>query len=604
MFNNILYFIVVLLLFSISQEEGRPDTPLTTTLGMMTLTWIILAGYCRWGFRRLWNHCRMEGEAEGRVGGEYHRLVFRLSVLSIALFALDIFLFDLKAWLQAVPGFRFLTVLPGVAALSVFLVYLGTIWYFGYPVYRSIFRTGLSLRAFLLSQLKFNVPILFPWVFLTLIYDLLSLISWRGVEVFLNSQGGQILFFAGFLGILAVFMPGLIQYWWECGPFVPSEKLGEIENFLRQKAFSYRSLLRWPIFEGRMLTAGIMGLVPRYRYILVTDALMEALSVEELKAVLAHEMGHAKHHHMIFYLVFLVGYVVLSSGILDLSFQLLAVQPFFGKMLETGEPQGADLFYLALSLPLLASMVVYFRYVMGFFMRHFERQADLFSAVAMGGPRETISSLEKIAFLSGKIRDLPSWHHFSIRERVECLMRFLAEPNLAGRHSRFVARCFALYLIGMVALGYLVHFSEAREFVALHGIERVLEQKATQQPGNTDLHQNLAMIYHKTGKLKEAMGVYEHILRHDADQGVALNNLAWLLLTVPDENLRDPGRALELAGKAVALERSPVFLDTLAEAYHANGRTEEAVRTIEEAISAATENQAYYSDQLRKFKGK
>ena len=604
MFNNVLYFIVVLLLFSISQAERRPDAPLTYTLGMMTLTWLILAGYCRWGFQRLWDRCRREGEGEGRLSGEYHRLVFRLSVLSIVLFALDIYLFHLKAWLQAVPGFKSLSVLPGIAALAVFLVYLGTIWYFAHPVYRWIFRTGLPRRAFLRSHLKFNVPVLFPWVFLTLVYDLLSLIPWRGVEVFLNSQVGQILFFAGFLGVLTVFMPGLIQYWWECAPFVPSEKVGELESFLKEKAFSYRGLLRWPIFEGRMLTAGIMGLVPRYRYILVTDALMETLSLEELKAVLAHEMGHAKYRHLIFYLVFLVGYVVLSSGIVDLSFQLLAVQPFFVRLLETGESQGANLFYFALSLPLLVSMVVYFRYVMGFFMRHFERQADLFSAVTMGGPRETISSLEKIAFLSGKIRDLPSWHHFSIKERVDCLMRSLGEPNLLRRHSRFVARCFALYLIGMVGLGYLVHFSEAREFVTLSMVEGLLQEKAMQQPGNTGLHQNLAMVYHRTGKLKEAMEVYEHILRVDGVQAVALNNLAWLLLTVPEEKLRDPMRALDLAGKAVGLDRTPVFLDTLAEAYYANGRTEEAVRTIEEAISLATENVAYYKDQLRKFTGK
>ncbi|MEW6669968.1 MAG: M48 family metalloprotease [Thermodesulfobacteriota bacterium] len=602
MFSNILYFIVVLLLFSISHAEQRPDAPLSYTLGMMTLTWLILAGYCRWGFQRLWARCQRGGEGEGRLSGEYHRLVFRLSVLSIVLFALDIYLFHLKTWLQAVPGFKALSVLQGIAALAVFFAYLGTIWYFAHPVYRWIFRTGLPRRGFLLSHLKFNVPILFPWVSLTLIYDLLSLIPWRGIEVFLNSQAGQIFFFAGFLGILTVFMPGLIQYWWECRPFGPSEKVGELEVFLKEKAFAYRSLLRWPIFEGRMLTAGIMGVVPRYRYILVTDALMEALSVEELKAVLAHEIGHAKHRHLLFYVVFLVGFVVLSSGIVDLSFQLLAVQPFFVRILETGESRGANFFYFVLSLPLLVSMVVYFRYVMGFFMRHFERQADLYSAGLMGGPRETISSLEKIAFLSGKIRDLPSWHHFSIRERVDCLMRFPGEPNLPRRHSRFLAVCFALYLVVMGAMGYLVHFSEARERVTLSLVENLLQEKALQEPGNIHLHLNLAMVYHRMGKLKEAMGVYEHILRLNPGQAVALNNLGWLLLTVPEERLRDRRRALDLAEKAVALERSPAFLDTLAEAYFANGRVDEAVRAIEEAISLATENVAYYRDQLRKFK--
>jgi len=79
---------------------------LTYTLGMMILTWLILAGYCRWGFQRLGDRCRREEEGEGRLSSEYHRLVFRLSVLSIVLFALDLYLFHLKAWLQVLPGFK------------------------------------------------------------------------------------------------------------------------------------------------------------------------------------------------------------------------------------------------------------------------------------------------------------------------------------------------------------------------------------------------------------------------------------------------------------------------------------------------------------------
>jgi len=108
-------------------------------------------------------------------------------------------------------------------------------------------------------------------------------------------------------------------------------------------------------------------------------------------------------------------------------------------------------------------MVVYFRYVMGFFMRHFERQADLYSALTMGGPRETISSLEKIAIMSGKIRDLPSWHHFSIGQRVDYLWKFLRDPGLVRKQNRFVSVCFTLYLVCMISLGYFLNFSPAKD---------------------------------------------------------------------------------------------------------------------------------------------
>ena len=95
--------------------------------------------------------------------------------------------------------------------------------------------------------------------------------------------------------------------------------------------------------------------------------------------------------------------------------------------------------------------------------------------------------------------------------------------------------------------------------------------------------------------------MYERILALDPDRPVSLNNLAWLLATSDDPRLRDTKRALVLAKKAVALEHSPVYLDTLAEAYYVNGYREEAVQTMKEAFSKTKENKDYYEKQLRKF---
>jgi hypothetical protein len=58
-----------------------------------------------------------------------------------------------------------------------------------------------------------------------------------------------------------------------------------------------------------------------------------------------------------------------------------------------------------------------------------------------------------------------------------------------------------------------------------------------------------------------------------------------------------------LAKRAVALERSPIYLDTLAEAYHVSGYTNEAIKAIDEAIAVARENREYYEKQRRKFTG-
>jgi Zn-dependent protease with chaperone function len=604
MFNNVIYFIIVLLLYNISYPGSRPEESLFFSLALMFVFWLLFALYCKLSFQRLVARPVRAEEEERSLSGPYQGLVLRLSILAILLFSFDVWLLHLKYWLQAVPGIGRVTAIHGLLAVTVFVFYLATIWFFGHPAYVTAFRTQLTRASFVLSNIRLNVPILFPWLFLSLVHDLLYLIPWPSVHVFLNNPPGQMVFFALFLGLLMVFMPRLIQSWWGCEPFPASEKAEALRGFLAEKGFRYRHMLKWPIFEGRMLTAGIMGLVPRYRYILITDYLMDVLSIEELKAVLAHEMGHAKYRHLLFYLLFFLGFMVLSFGLFDIFLYFLAAHPFFMNLLQKGEGSGASLFYLFLSLPVLLTMLIYFRYVMGFFMRHFERQADLYSAQSLGSPRQIISSLEKIAFLGGKIRDLPSWHHFSIRERVGFLWRTTAEPGLAKRHNRLVASTFVLYLAAIVGLGYLLNFSPLKESLLLHWTERSLERQIEVQPRNAQLYQNLAMVYHAVGKYREAVKTYELLVSLDPGHSPGLNNLAWLLATAEDQDLRDEKRALVLAKQAVNLERSAVYLDTLAEAYFVNGMIQDAVTTITEAIAVAENGKEYYERQLRRFQGK
>jgi len=245
-------------------------------------------------------------------------------------------------------------------------------------------------------------------------------------------------------------------------------------------------------------------------------------------------------------------------------------------------------------------MVVYFRYLMGFFMRQFERQADLFSAVTMHGPRATIASLEKIALLSGKIRDLPSWHHFSIRERVACLWRTLEDRHLIRRHSRLITMAFFLYLVGILGLGYVLHFSPLKDHVS-YKLRKVMDQKMHDESQNMAVYQNFALVFHDIGLYRDARDAYEYILHLEPNQAMALNNLAWLLVTATDEDIRDPTRALSLARRAVEIERSPVFLDTLAEAYYANGQIAEALTYIDEAIALDRGGRSYYEKQRHKY---
>jgi tetratricopeptide (TPR) repeat protein len=100
-------------------------------------------------------------------------------------------------------------------------------------------------------------------------------------------------------------------------------------------------------------------------------------------------------------------------------------------------------------------------------------------------------------------------------------------------------------------------------------------------------HYNLGNALLGAGKVKEAMANYSAAIELDPNLIPAANNLAWLLSTNLNDDLRDGARAVELARKicAVPAQRSPSSLDTLGVAYAEAGRFPEAIKAVEEALT-------------------
>lgn len=82
---------------------------------------------------------------------------------------------------------------------------------------------------------------------------------------------------------------------------------------------------------------------------------------------------------------------------------------------------------------------------------------------------------------------------------------------------------------------------------------------------------------------------------------VCENCLAWLLATCPDDRIRDGKRAVILAEKVVAKDRSAANMDTLAAAYAEVGSFSQAIRTQEEAISKLSVEEGI--DRLTRYSG-
>ena len=100
---------------------------------------------------------------------------------------------------------------------------------------------------------------------------------------------------------------------------------------------------------------------------------------------------------------------------------------------------------------------------------------------------------------------------------------------------------------------------------------------------------NLALAHSAQGEAREAINFYRKAINLKPDWAIALNDLAWILATNPQEGLRNGTDAVTLAERAcVITERKEArYLGTLDAAYAETGRFEEAIATAHKAHDLA-----------------
>ena len=115
------------------------------------------------------------------------------------------------------------------------------------------------------------------------------------------------------------------------------------------------------------------------------------------------------------------------------------------------------------------------------------------------------------------------------------------------------------------------------------------EQALRLKPDFAEAHYNLGNALTRSGRVPEAIGHYEQALRIKPDYPEAQNSLAWLMATRAPPEGGDPARAVTLAERACELTNNRVAgcLDTLAVAYAAVGRFNDATAAAQKAIGLA-----------------
>lgn len=603
MFSNFIYFIIVLLIYATYQPAAETNfTPIDTGLLFAALHVLFIA-YNRSLFQSLQR--RVTRESFTHLDNRFNNLLTRQSILSIALFAIDVYGLSLPSFFISWPLFSRMPTLLALIFMALFVSYLAAVWGFAYDAHRSLYGTDISRSAYVWSQISFSVPVLLPWLVLSAITDLINALPFAWLKEQLATTTGSVVYFMFFLVIVAVIGPAMIQKFWRCRPLEDSAMRQRIEALCKKANLEYANILYWPIFGGRMITAGVMGLIKKFRYILVTSALLSSLQPAEIDAVIAHEIGHVKRYHLVFYLVFFAGFMVLTYATYDLIFYaVIYTEPMFQFFSRFGF-NPVTLTSVFLSVNMVVIFLIYFRFIFGYFMRNFERQADGYVYTLFDTAQPLISTLEKIAYTSGQSPDRPNWHHFSISERIGHLARCEIDRRTIDRHDRKVRNSILVFVGSMVlvaAVGYSLNFGETGKQLSSHFFEKLILREIEKHPQNPNLYKVLGDLYYETGNLSGVQQAYEASLKLKPENPHVLNNLAWLYATAEDPRFRNPARALDLAKAAAGLLEEPHILDTLAECYFVNGQYLRALETAQHALRLARENRTYYQEQVEKFK--
>ncbi len=156
MFGNFIYFILVLLIYSTYQPSAETNFTGPETLFLFVILIVIFTLFTWIQFRRI--EKRILKQRSFHLDNKFTTTLTRQSILAIVLFSIDVYGLNLTSFLTNIS---LLTVIPTFQALLfllLFIFYLAIVWACAYGAYQALYRTDMSRKSYVLSQISFSVP--------------------------------------------------------------------------------------------------------------------------------------------------------------------------------------------------------------------------------------------------------------------------------------------------------------------------------------------------------------------------------------------------------------------------------------------------------------
>jgi len=371
----------------------------------------------------------------------------------------------------------------------------------------------------------------------------------------------------------------------------------EIRKELDNSRTPVTAILSWPDSIIPYSTAGVIGFVRGFRYLLISPQLLKSLSATELRAVTAHEAGHLRKQHLLFYLLAFICLLELFAfaGSANLLLTWTGVLEVSGMLMGVAS---------------ILSIILFIRFGIGFLSQNFERQADC-HAFERHGISPISTALMKVSLLNGINPEQDNWHHYGIQQRIDFLSICLKRPEMLQKHHRRVFRIklvCAVLLVGLLGANYML----SSDTLKIKVLAWKLEQSADNwQLKDAPMLTKMGDLLYFQDQKSEAELWYRRALEMNPEESHTLNNLAWLLTEKHNNDKKRLRESIELAQKASILKQAAFIWDTLAEAYLINGKYEAAADAARQALKLAKAkvgltrdtNPDYYRERLERITG-
>ncbi|MFH0981505.1 MAG: M48 family metallopeptidase [Planctomycetota bacterium] len=504
------------------RSEPQPISPLVhdpalciVLVTFQPLLWWAAARLCSaYASRRL----RAKGDGRDAAQLAYHRASLLLRILVFAGFAGDLFL---TRWPQIVDSLKPIPPWSGIADLMIIsplFLALVAVWHAQFPVDQALREHAARFRRWeavhlarvwtVAEYLSFNVrhqilTVAVPMTIIVVAYRLCGYHRSRLVDTLLFPWVPDAVL-ALVAAAVFIFSPWLLKTLWTTATLKDGPLRRRLEQVCRRTGLRCRDILVWDSY-GMMINAAVMGVFAPFRYVLLSDGLLDGLNEDEIEAVFGHETGHVRHHHMQYFLLFALVSVLLVSGVMEVVIRLTESPASRLKLNETAL-QGIG----------LGLMAVVWGTAFGWLSRRFERQADVFGAhcvssagptcnvacgvhlsdggipasghaVCVGAAKVFVAALDRVAALNGIPHEERNWRHSSIASRMRFLMAQAGDPAAAEGFHRLIVKVkrvlWATAVVGLIITAVYCVWRPAYQEIIIQNTLKPLSRLETLSDG-------------------------------------------------------------------------------------------------------------------------